>query len=76
MDKALFFASTVITVGDGAITPFWDARWLNGVSLKELAPNLYKQARFKFRTVGDQHGKLDGQVCTSLLCLKRGNPQQ
>jgi hypothetical protein len=50
-DRALFFTSTVITVGDGAIPPFWDVRWLNGVSPKELAPNLYKQARFKFRTV-------------------------
>jgi hypothetical protein len=46
-DRALFFASTVIT-------PFWDVRWLNGVSPKELAPNLYKQARFKFRTVGKE----------------------
>jgi hypothetical protein len=54
MDRALFFASTVITVGDGAITPFWDTRWLNGVSPKELVPNLYKKARFKFRTVGKE----------------------
>jgi hypothetical protein len=53
-DRALFFASTVITVGDGAITPFWDVRWLNGVSPKELTPNMYKQARFKFRTVGKE----------------------
>jgi hypothetical protein len=50
-DKALFFASTVINVGNGKNTPFWEGRWLNGVSPKELAPNLYKQACFKSRTV-------------------------
>jgi hypothetical protein len=50
-DQALFFASTVISVGDGKSTPFWESRWLEGVSPKELAPNLYKQARFKYRTV-------------------------
>lgn len=31
--------------------PFWEARWLNGVAPKDLAPNLYKQARFKYRAV-------------------------
>jgi hypothetical protein len=50
-DRALFFASTVITVGNGKNTPFWEARWLNGVSPRELAPNLYNQAHFKHRTV-------------------------
>jgi hypothetical protein len=49
-DRALFFASTVISVGDGANTPFWEANWLNGTSPAMLAPNLYNQARFKFRT--------------------------
>lgn len=32
-------------------TPFWEANWLNGMSPKNLAPNLYECARFKFRTV-------------------------
>jgi hypothetical protein len=44
-DRALFFASTVITVGDGKHTPFWEARWLNGVSPMHMASNLYLQAR-------------------------------
>lgn len=35
----------------GKNTPFWEARWLNGVSHKELAPHLMLQSRFKYRTV-------------------------
>jgi hypothetical protein len=50
-DRALFFASSVMRVGDGRNTPFWESLWLNGVSPKELAPNLFNQARFKQRTV-------------------------
>lgn len=53
-DRDLFFASTYITVGDGKNTPFWEANWLNGASPKYLAPNLYEQARFKFRTVAKE----------------------
>jgi hypothetical protein len=48
---ALFFESTVINIGNSVNTPFWEARWLNGVSPKDLAPNLHQQARFKNRTV-------------------------
>jgi hypothetical protein len=51
VDRALFFASTVIEIGDGQNTPFWESRWLSGVSPKELAPNLHRQACFKHRTV-------------------------
>jgi hypothetical protein len=47
INMALFFASTVIVVGDGKNTPFWEARWLNGV----LPPNLFAQARYKKRMV-------------------------
>jgi hypothetical protein len=46
----MFFASTIISVGDGANTSFWEANWLNGTSPKVLAPNLYKQAGCKFRS--------------------------
>jgi hypothetical protein len=38
-------------LGNGKDTPFWEVRWINGVSPKELAPNLYAKARYKFRTV-------------------------
>jgi hypothetical protein len=46
-DRALFFASTYIHVGDGKNTPTWEAKWLNAAAPKELAPNLFKMARFK-----------------------------
>jgi hypothetical protein len=39
MDMALFFASTVINVGNGKNMPFWEARWVNEVSPKELVLN-------------------------------------
>jgi hypothetical protein len=41
----------VITVGDDHNTPFWEARWLNGVAPKALVPNLYKQVQYKYRTI-------------------------
>lgn len=50
-DRDLFFASTVVTIGNGKNTPFWEAAWLNGVTPKNLAPNLYSLARCKHRTV-------------------------
>jgi hypothetical protein len=51
MDRGLFFPSTVIRVSDRRNTLFWESCWMNGVSPKELAPNLYNQARFKQRTM-------------------------
>jgi hypothetical protein len=51
IDRQLFFASTEIQVGDGKGTPFWEARWLHGAAPKDLAPNLYKIARFKSRLI-------------------------
>jgi hypothetical protein len=30
---------------------FWEARWLHGAAPKELAPNLYRLARFRKRSV-------------------------
>jgi hypothetical protein len=47
IDRQLFFCSTEVTVGDDKNTPFWKARWLNGTSPKELAPNLFNLARFR-----------------------------
>jgi hypothetical protein len=51
LDKHLFFCSTTIQIVDGKNTPFWKARWLQGLAPKDLAPNLYKLARFKSRSV-------------------------
>jgi hypothetical protein len=31
--------------------PVWEARWINGVFSKEVASNLFKQSRFKHRSV-------------------------
>jgi hypothetical protein len=53
-DRALFFASTEITVGHSENTPFWEGRWLLGTPLKLLAPNLYKQGRYKLRSVSKE----------------------
>jgi hypothetical protein len=50
-DRAIFFSSTTILIGDGRKTPFWKAKWIYGVSPKDLAPSLYKAARFKRRNV-------------------------
>jgi hypothetical protein len=50
-DKALFWASTTISLGNEKKTQFWHDRWLNGSTPIDLAPNLYKLARYKSRTV-------------------------
>jgi hypothetical protein len=46
-DKAMFFNSTHVQIGDGRNTPFWEARWLLGSAPKDITPNLLKRARFK-----------------------------
>jgi len=30
VDRELFYASTIVTVGDGKMTPFWTPCWING----------------------------------------------
>ena len=40
-DKQLFRASTMVTVGDGRTTMFWDSTWVNGHAPRDLVPNLY-----------------------------------
>jgi hypothetical protein len=47
----LFFSSTTIDVRDGMNTPFWEARWMNGIAPKEIVPSLFRPARFKNRSV-------------------------
>jgi hypothetical protein len=46
VERQLFFSSTLVNIGDGKNTPFWETRWLNG-----MAPNLFNCARFKKRTI-------------------------
>jgi hypothetical protein len=47
----MFFSYTIIIVGNGNDTPFWDAKWPNGFSPKDLAPNLFKVATYKKRSM-------------------------
>jgi hypothetical protein len=51
IDRSLFFASTYVIIGNGKATPFWEARWLHGVAPKDIAPKLFKETRFKKRSV-------------------------
>lgn len=51
IERQLFFASTEIMVGNGKNTPFWEAKWVNGAAPRDLAPNLYKREKYKYRTV-------------------------
>jgi hypothetical protein len=38
-------------VGDGNSIPFWEARWLHEAAPKDIAPSLFRNARFKSRTI-------------------------
>ena len=46
-DLEFFYASTTITVGDGAKTPFWGSPWLLGRKPKDIAPLLFAASRRK-----------------------------
>ena len=41
-DLNFFYASTTITVGNGAKTPFWDSPWLLGRMPKDIAPLIHE----------------------------------
>jgi hypothetical protein len=47
IDRELFCASTVVTIGDGKTAPFWCSNWINGTMAKSIAPLLYEKARRK-----------------------------
>ena len=51
VDKQLFRASTIVQLGDGNTTSFWNCRWMNGMAPRDFAPGLYKLAWRKNRTV-------------------------
>jgi hypothetical protein len=66
----LFFCSTVMHVGDGKNTPFWESRWLNGLSPKDLPPTVYGLTRFKQRSISTELHNLNwirslGEINTS-----------
>ena len=60
--QALFEAVVTTEVGNGANTKFWTDQWLQGSSIKLLAPNLFAtvpKRRVKKRTV--QEALMDNQ---------------
>jgi hypothetical protein len=50
-DRTLFFASTLISVGNDKNTLFYETRWLNGMTPKEFVPHLFQQTYYHYRTV-------------------------
>jgi hypothetical protein len=40
-----------VIIGNGRNTPFSEAKWINGVAPKDIAPNLFKSTRFKRKIV-------------------------
>lgn len=64
-DKVFFYASTSITIGNGARAPFWESPWLNGRKPKDIAPLIFdvsKRKNWKVREAlreGAWIGKID-----------------
>jgi len=54
VDRQLFRASTVVTLGDGATASFWQSAWLDGLAPMDIYPNLFKLAWRKNRTVKEE----------------------
>jgi hypothetical protein len=52
-DAELFAASTTVTIGDNRKALFWESPWVSSSPLKTMAPNLYRHARRKKRTVAN-----------------------
>jgi len=51
LDRALFNASTRVTIGDGQKARFWHDSWLDGEAPKHLAPSLFELVRCKNRSI-------------------------
>nr|BDI54638.1 retrotransposon protein, putative, unclassified [Triticum aestivum] len=47
----LFKAATRVKTGDGNNTLFWEDRWLDGMRVQELAPEVYKRIPHRIRRV-------------------------
>ncbi|KAE8813088.1 ADP-ribosylation factor-related protein 1 [Hordeum vulgare] len=47
MDIDLFYASTVITMGNGGKTPFWETPWLRGKKTMDIAPLIFAYSKRK-----------------------------
>jgi len=54
VDRQLFRASTVVTIGAGNKAYFWKSSWLNGRAPMDIAPRLYKLAWRKNRKVNEE----------------------
>ena len=54
VDKQIFRISTVVTLGNGETTSFWQSSWLNGEAPMDLFPDLFKWAWRKNRTVKEE----------------------
>ena len=50
-DRALFHAATKVTIGDGAKASFWSSSWIDGTSLKLIAPKIFEASSKKGRCV-------------------------
>jgi len=42
-DHDLFNASTVVNIGDGRTVAFWTSPWIEGNTVKHIAPSLYQK---------------------------------
>ncbi|RCV20137.1 hypothetical protein SETIT_4G032100v2 [Setaria italica] len=54
IDRQLFRVSTMVCVGNGTKAKFWQSSWLAGKAPMDFAPNLYKLAWRKQRTVQEE----------------------
>ena len=60
VDRQLFRASTIVTVGNGKTAKFWEASWLQGKAPRDIAPRLYKES---------QKPKLDQRVMVDVFSI-------
>jgi hypothetical protein len=64
----LFYAATVITLGDGKKTPFWHAPWLHGKRPIDVAPLIYESSKRKSWRVAQA---LDGDAWIAKIDLQK-----